>query len=123
MLKGNLKRIFTALLFFQGLLIVSGGAVRLTGSGLGCPTWPTCTGNSYKPVPHQAQGQLHAWIEFDLNSGKVTYASTPFFIASFGVEFASGMEYDKSTGDVCIYLGVEDRLPMTHITNLQHLRC
>lgn len=64
MLKRNLKIIFTALLFFQGLLIVSGGAVRLTGSGLGCPTWPTCTGNSYKPVPHQAQGQLHAWIEF-----------------------------------------------------------
>jgi cytochrome c oxidase assembly protein subunit 15 len=64
MLKRNLKKIFTALLFLQGLLIVTGGAVRLTGSGLGCPTWPTCTGNSYKPVPHQAQGQLHAWIEF-----------------------------------------------------------
>ena len=64
MLKGNLKRIFTTLLALQGLLIVTGGAVRLTGSGLGCPTWPTCTGKSYKPVPHQAQGQLHAWIEF-----------------------------------------------------------
>ena len=64
MLKGNLKRIFTTLLALQGLLIVTGGAVRLTGSGLGCPTWPTCTGKSYKPVPHQSQGQLHAWIEF-----------------------------------------------------------
>lgn len=64
MLKKNLKAIFGALLFLQSLLIVTGGAVRLTGSGLGCPTWPTCTGNSYKPVPHQAQGQLHAWIEF-----------------------------------------------------------
>ncbi len=29
-----------------GLLVVSGGAVRLTGSGLGCPTWPHCTGDS-----------------------------------------------------------------------------
>jgi heme a synthase len=64
MLKSNLKRIFTGLLAMQALLIVTGGAVRLTGSGLGCPTWPTCTGNSYRPVPHQAQGQLHAWIEF-----------------------------------------------------------
>jgi cytochrome c oxidase assembly protein subunit 15 len=45
-------------------LIVTGGAVRLTGSGLGCPTWPTCTGSSYTPVPHQAQGALHSWIEF-----------------------------------------------------------
>ena len=64
MLKASLKKVFTALVFLQGLLIVSGGAVRITGSGLGCPTWPTCTGNSYTPVPHQAQGQLHAWIEF-----------------------------------------------------------
>jgi len=36
----------------------------LTGSGLGCPTWPECTPGSYTPVAHQAEGQLHAWIEF-----------------------------------------------------------
>ncbi len=58
------KYVFTALLTLQAGLIVTGGAVRLTGSGLGCPTWPTCTGSSYTPVPHQAQGTLHSWIEF-----------------------------------------------------------
>jgi heme a synthase len=52
------------LLFLQSALVVTGGAVRLTGSGLGCPTWPECTPGSYTPVPHQVQGQLHAWIEF-----------------------------------------------------------
>ena len=57
-------RIFTFLLFLQAALVVTGGAVRLTGSGLGCPTWPECTPGSYTPVPHQAEGQLHAWIEF-----------------------------------------------------------
>ena len=57
-------RIFTLLVFLQASLIVTGGAVRLTGSGLGCPTWPQCTPGSYTPVPHQAEGQLHAWIEF-----------------------------------------------------------
>ena len=57
-------RIFTMLLTLQASLIVTGGAVRLTGSGLGCPTWPQCTPGSYTPVPHQAEGQLHAWIEF-----------------------------------------------------------
>lgn len=56
--------IFTLLLALQAGLIVTGGAVRLSGSGLGCPTWPTCTGSSYTPVPHQAQGTLHSWIEF-----------------------------------------------------------
>ncbi len=55
---------FGVLLFFQSALVLSGGAVRLTGSGLGCPTWPECTPGSYTPVPHQAEGQLHAWIEF-----------------------------------------------------------
>jgi len=57
-------RLFALLVFLQGALIVTGGAVRLTGSGLGCPTWPECTPGSYTPVPHQVQGQLHAWIEF-----------------------------------------------------------
>ena len=49
---------------FQVGLLLTGGAVRLTGSGLGCPTWPECVKGSVAPVPHQAQGQLHAWIEF-----------------------------------------------------------
>ena len=57
-------RIFTLLVFLQGALIVTGGAVRVTGSGLGCPTWPECTPGSYTPVPNQAEGQVHAWIEF-----------------------------------------------------------
>ena len=52
------------LLFLQSALVITGGAVRVTGSGLGCPTWPECTPGSYAPVPGQAEGQLHAWIEF-----------------------------------------------------------
>jgi len=58
------KFIYTALVTFQAGIIVTGGAVRLTGSGLGCPTWPQCTPGSYTPVPHQAQGTFHSWIEF-----------------------------------------------------------
>ena len=56
--------LYGALLTLQAGLVLTGGAVRLTGSGLGCPTWPECTPGSYTPVPHQAEGQLHAWIEF-----------------------------------------------------------
>jgi len=32
-------------------IVITGGAVRLTGSGLGCPTWPRCTDESYTPTP------------------------------------------------------------------------
>ena len=53
-----------ALLTLQALLVLTGGAVRVTGSGLGCPTWPECTTDSYTPVQGQVEGALHAWIEF-----------------------------------------------------------
>jgi len=56
--------LFTALLVLQAGLVITGGAVRLTGSGLGCPTWPECTDGSIKPIISQTQSQLHAWIEF-----------------------------------------------------------
>ena len=44
-------------------IVVTGGLVRLTGSGLGCPTWPQCVPGSFTPVPHQAEG-IHSYIEF-----------------------------------------------------------
>ncbi len=40
------------------VIVLTGAAVRLTGSGLGCPTWPKCYGNVYPPL------QTHALIEF-----------------------------------------------------------
>lgn len=50
-----------ATLVVNMVLIVSGAVVRLTGSGLGCPTWPHCTAGSF--VPHQSMG-AHGVIEF-----------------------------------------------------------
>jgi cytochrome c oxidase assembly protein subunit 15 len=41
--------------------VVTGGAVRLTGSGLGCPTWPKCTDDSLTTT--SAMG-VHGVIEF-----------------------------------------------------------
>src|SRR5256884_4792154 len=40
------------------LIVLSGAAVRLTGSGLGCPDWPKCYGKAYPPL------DAHALIEF-----------------------------------------------------------
>lgn len=44
-------------------IVITGALVRLTGSGLGCPTWPECMPGSYTPVPHPAS-KYHASIEF-----------------------------------------------------------
>jgi len=45
----------------QILLVGTGGLVRLTGSGLGCPTWPTCTADSLVNTPEMG---VHGIIEF-----------------------------------------------------------
>ncbi len=45
----------------QILIVVTGGLVRLTGSGLGCPTWPKCTDDSL--ISTQEMG-IHGIIEF-----------------------------------------------------------
>jgi heme a synthase len=45
----------------QTIIIGTGGAVRLTGSGLGCPTWPTCTADSLVTTPEMG---IHGVIEF-----------------------------------------------------------
>jgi cytochrome c oxidase assembly protein subunit 15 len=58
-----LVAILRVLLVFQTGIVLTGGVVRLTGSGLGCPTWPECTENSYTPVEGQIEG-FKSWIEF-----------------------------------------------------------
>jgi cytochrome c oxidase assembly protein subunit 15 len=57
----TLRRLAQATLVANIVIVVTGGAVRLTGSGLGCPTWPSCTDASF--VPHDALG-VHGFIEF-----------------------------------------------------------
>jgi len=45
----------------QIVIVATGGVVRLTASGLGCPTWPKCTAESLVTVPEQG---IHGVIEF-----------------------------------------------------------
>ncbi|CAM3789105.1 COX15/CtaA family protein [Nocardioides zeicaulis] len=59
-------------------IVVTGGAVRLTGSGLGCPTWPRCTDGSY--VPHSELG-VHGAVEF--GNRMLTFALTAVAVACF----------------------------------------
>jgi cytochrome c oxidase assembly protein subunit 15 len=48
----------------QAGIAVTGSIVRVTGSGLGCPTWPQCVEGSLTPVEHPEVGPLHQWVEF-----------------------------------------------------------
>jgi cytochrome c oxidase assembly protein subunit 15 len=57
----TVQRAALAALVMSVVIVVTGGAVRLTGSGLGCPTWPECTDGSLTPT--QALS-YHSAIEF-----------------------------------------------------------
>jgi cytochrome c oxidase assembly protein subunit 15 len=56
-----ISRLALANVVANGAIIVTGGVVRLTGSGLGCPTWPRCTEESFVTTPELAG---HGVIEF-----------------------------------------------------------
>jgi cytochrome c oxidase assembly protein subunit 15 len=60
------------------VIVLTGGLVRLTDSGLGCPTWPQCTESSF--VPHRALG-VHGVIEF--GNRMLTYVLIAVVIATF----------------------------------------
>ncbi len=61
------------------VIVMTGAAVRLTGSGLGCPTWPRCYGKIYPPL------QTHAVIEFSNRVITVPVSIAAF--AAFGLAF------------------------------------
>ena len=58
-----LRRVLLFNLIVEIGIVVTGGLVRLTGSGLGCPTWPQCVPGSFTPVPEQEE-EFHKLIEF-----------------------------------------------------------
>ena len=59
-------------------IVLTGGAVRLTASGLGCPTWPRCTDESFTP-----HGALDAHQAIEFGNRTVTFVLTAIAIATF----------------------------------------
>ena len=76
------RRVSLANLIAQSLIILTGAIVRLTGSGLGCPTWPNCAPGSLIPVAEQVEG-FHKYIEF--GNRLLTFAVLAISIALFVV--------------------------------------
>lgn len=113
-----LSPVLGLLLAFQSGLLVSGGAVRITGSGLGCPTWPKCTSGSFTPVPHQAQGQVHVWIEF--GNRLVTLGLLTVSILAL-VLVARLKRRDLQTLATVQLVGILLQIPLGGITVLTHL--
>jgi heme a synthase len=59
------QRVIAALVILtQGGIAVTGAIVRVTASGLGCPTWPQCFPGSFTPVAHAEVPRVHQAVEF-----------------------------------------------------------
>lgn len=84
-------------------IILTGGLVRLTGSGLGCPTWPRCTDESF--VPHGALG-WHGVIEF--GNRTLTYA---LMIIAIGTLVATWRWSGATRNQLRIALGIAIGIP------------
>ena len=107
-----------ALLISQAAIVVTGGAVRLTGSGLGCPTWPECTPGSYVPVKNQAEGTVHSWIEF--TNRLLTFVMVVIAIATLIAVFRAGRK-DLRVLAIGQFLGIFGQGVLGGITVLTHL--
>jgi cytochrome c oxidase assembly protein subunit 15 len=58
------RAIAAAVVLTQGGIAVTGAIVRVTASGLGCPTWPQCFPGSFTPIPHPEVAGIHQAVEF-----------------------------------------------------------
>lgn len=97
------------------LIVITGGVVRLTGSGLGCPTWPRCTEESF--TPHGAM-TMHSAIEF--GNRMVTFLIAAVAIAAYVAAHRSGRR-DLRVLALVLALGVPAQAVIGGITVLTDL--
>src|SRR5579885_873160 len=95
------------------LIVITGGAVRLTDSGLGCPTWPSCTDSSLTPTKQYA---IHGIIEF--SNRQLTFVLAVVAVATWLVAMALRRERALAT---VAALGIPAQAVLGGLTVLTHL--
>jgi heme a synthase len=99
----------------NGAIVVTGGAVRLTSSGLGCPTWPRCSSSSFVPTSELA---VHGVIEF--SNRMLTFVLTVVAVATVAAVFRSTRR-DLRSWAVISLLGIPAQAVLGGITVLTKL--
>ncbi len=111
----TVSRVALADVVANGAIVVTGGLVRLTGSGLGCPTWPRCTDESFVATPELA---AHGAIEF--GNRLLTFVLTAVAIATVVVVWRSARR-DLRALAVLSFLGIPAQALLGGVTVLTGL--
>jgi heme a synthase len=108
------RRLALAALGALTLIVLTGAAVRLTGSGLGCPDWPKCYGNALPPL------STHALIEFSNRglSGLVGVIAVATAVLAFR---RRPFRRDLALLALCLPLGVVGQAVLGGFTVREHL--
>jgi heme a synthase len=109
------RRLAVASVVANAGIVVTGGIVRLTGSGLGCPTWPTCTADSLTPTAAYAQ---HGAIEF--TNRMLTFVLTAVVLATLVAVLRSDRR-DLRLLAIAAFLGIPAQAVLGGITVLTGL--
>ncbi|MGX5657774.1 COX15/CtaA family protein, partial [Geodermatophilus nigrescens] len=110
-----ISRLALANVVANGAIVVTGGVVRLTGSGLGCPTWPRCTEESFVTTPEMAG---HGLIEF--GNRLLTFVLTAVAVATLVAVWRS-VRRDLRPLAVLTFLGIPVQAAIGGVTVLTGL--
>ena len=113
-----LSPVLLANLVAQVGIVVTGGLVRLTGSGLGCPTWPECVDGSIAPTFEQEEG-FHKYIEF--GNRTLTGVLLVLALASVVLVWRAAPRRAMKTAAVAVLVGVLLQAVLGGITVLRGL--
>lgn len=108
-----LRRLALASVIANVVIVVTGGAVRLTNSGLGCPTWPSCTDASLTPTRAYA---IHGIIEF--TNRQLTFVLVLIALATW---LAALVQRRERTLATVAALGIPAQAVLGGFTVLTHL--
>ncbi|EIV90926.1 uncharacterized protein required for cytochrome oxidase assembly [Frankia sp. QA3] len=112
-------QLVTALnVFLLSLIVVSGGVVRLSGSGLGCPTWPQCGDGSFTPHSEYA---LHGAIEFGNRLVGLVVGAVVLITPLMALRLRGGRRRDLTRLSFGLWLGYLGQAVLGGITVLTKL--
>ncbi len=111
-----LRRLAVANLVANVLIVLTGGAVRLTASGLGCPTWPRCTETSL--VTTRELG-VHGYVEF--GNRLLTFALAAVAVATVVAAVTTRARRDVRLLSLAVLLGIPLQAVIGGITVLTDL--